>query len=61
MTMSYRNQWPAMSGSFVTTSAAYDQHVETLSGGLGFIVMNDRSRGTLPQPQQAASTATNKQ
>ena len=31
MTMSYRNQWPAMSGSFVTTSAAYDQQVETLS------------------------------
>ena len=48
MTMSYRNQWPAMSGSFVTTSAAYDQHVETLSGGLGFIVMNDQAgRGTL--------------
>ena len=48
MTMSYRNQWPAMSGSFVTTAAAYDQHVETLSGGLGFIVMNDQAgRGTL--------------
>ena len=37
-----------MSGSFVTTAAAYDQHVETLSGGLGFIVMNDQAgRGTL--------------
>ena len=48
MTMSYRNQWPAMAGSFVTTSAAYDQHVETLSGGLGLIVMNDQAgRGTL--------------
>ena len=48
LTMSYRNQWPAMSGSFVTTAAAYDQHVETLSGGLGFIVMNDQAgRGTL--------------
>ena len=48
MTMSYRNQWPAMSGSFVTTAAAYDQNVETLSGGLGLIVMNDQAgRGTL--------------
>ena len=48
LTMSYRNQWPAMSGSFVTTAAAYDQHVETLSGGLGFIVVNDQAgRGTL--------------
>ena len=48
LTMSYRNQWPAMSGSYATTAAAYDQHVETLSGGLGFIVMNDQAgRGTL--------------
>lgn len=48
MVMSYRNQWPAMSGSFVTTAAAYDQHVESLRGGLGLLVMNDQAgRGTL--------------
>jgi type IX secretion system PorP/SprF family membrane protein len=48
LTMSYRNQWPAMSGSFVTTAASYDQHVEAIQGGLGFIVMNDQAgRGTL--------------
>ena len=48
LTMSYRNQWPAMSGSYVTSAAAFDQHVESLSGGLGFIVMNDQAgRGTL--------------
>jgi type IX secretion system PorP/SprF family membrane protein len=48
MVMSYRNQWPAMSGSFVTTAASYDQHVESLQGGLGLIVMNDQAgRGTL--------------
>lgn len=46
--MNYRNQWPALSGVFVTTSVSYDQHVETLSGGLGLIVMNDRAgKGTL--------------
>ena len=48
LVMSYRNQWPALSGTFVTTAASYDQHVETLSGGLGLIVMNDRAgKGTL--------------
>jgi type IX secretion system PorP/SprF family membrane protein len=46
--MNYRNQWPAMSGNYVTTAASYDQHLETISGGLGLIVMNDRAgRGTL--------------
>jgi type IX secretion system PorP/SprF family membrane protein len=41
--MNYRNQWPSLSGTFVTTSVSYDQHVETLQGGLGLMVMNDRA------------------
>jgi type IX secretion system PorP/SprF family membrane protein len=41
--MNYRNQWPSLSGTFVTTSASYDQHVETIQGGLGLIVLNDRA------------------
>lgn len=46
--MNYRNQWPALSGTFVTTSASYDQHVESLYGGLGLIVTNDQAgEGTL--------------
>ena len=46
--MNYRNQWPAMSGNYVTSAAAYDQHIPSISGGLGIIVMNDRAgRGTL--------------
>ena len=37
-----------MSGNYVTSAAAYDQHIPSISGGLGFIVMNDRAgRGTL--------------
>lgn len=46
--LNYRNQWPALSGNFVTTSASYDQYVDAISGGLGFYVMNDNAgRGTL--------------
>ena len=48
LVMNYGNQWPALTGTFVTTSASYDQHVETIQGGLGLIVTNDRAgRGTL--------------
>src|SRR5690606_17184754 len=39
--MNYRNQWPAISGQFVTYSASYDQHVDAISGGLGGLVMAD--------------------
>lgn len=48
LVMNYRNQWPALTGTFVTTSASYDQHVETISGGLGFIAVRDQAgEGTL--------------
>lgn len=44
----YRNQWPGISGNFVTYSASYDQRVDKLNGGIGFLVTNDRAgQGTL--------------
>lgn len=46
--MAYRNQWPALSGSFVTYSASYDQYVPTISGGIGVIALRDEAgRGVL--------------
>lgn len=48
VTMNYRNQWPALSGTFVTTSASFDQHVDAVSGGLGLLVTHDQAgKGTL--------------
>ncbi|MBX7095951.1 MAG: type IX secretion system membrane protein PorP/SprF, partial [Flavobacteriales bacterium] len=48
ITLNYRNQWPALSGTFVTTSASYDQHVESIYGGIGLLVTNDKAgEGTL--------------
>lgn len=45
--LNYRNQWPALSGTFVTYTASYDQHVDPI-GGLGIIVLNDKAgEGTL--------------
>ena len=48
LSLNYRNQWPGISGSFITTSASYDQHVDGLSGGVGLLVWQDRAgEGTL--------------
>ena len=41
--MEYRNQWPLISGTFVTYSSSLDAHVPVFHGGVGMIVTNDRS------------------
>lgn len=44
----YRNQWPNISGTFVSTSFSFDKRVEGISGGLGFHFLNDRAgQGTM--------------
>lgn len=46
--LNYRNQWPALTGTFVTTSASFDQHVDAINGGLGVLVTHDQAgKGTL--------------
>ncbi|HHZ94087.1 MAG TPA: type IX secretion system membrane protein PorP/SprF [Flavobacteriales bacterium] len=43
LVMAYRNQWPAMSGSYVTQAVSYDQHLQSIQGGLGLTVMRDQA------------------
>jgi type IX secretion system PorP/SprF family membrane protein len=46
--MNYRNQWPNLSGRYVTYSASYDMHVSALGGGIGALVTtDDQAIGTL--------------
>ena len=46
--LNYRNQWPNLSGTYVTYSASYDQHVDVMAGGIGLLVTtDDQARGTL--------------
>lgn len=46
--LNYRNQWPNLSGTYVTYSAAFDRHFDFAAGGLGLLIMNDdQARGTL--------------
>lgn len=41
--LNYRNQWPALSGTFVTESFSYDQDIKSIYGGLGIIATNDEA------------------
>lgn len=53
--VAFRDQWPAISGTYVTYSASYDQHVDALGGGIGFLVTEDRQgQGTLNTINAAA-------
>ena len=46
--MNYRNQWPAISGTFVTYNASFDMNIDALHGGIGGYFMADRAgEGTL--------------
>ena len=46
--MNYRNEWPQLTGNYVTTSAAYDTYAKSISGGIGFIAMHDmQGQGTI--------------
>ena len=41
LNMNHRNQWPSISGAFVTNSVSYDQYVNVLQGGVALMVTND--------------------
>lgn len=46
--INYRNQWPALKETYITTSAGYDQHFDGINGGLGLLVLNDKAgEGTI--------------
>jgi type IX secretion system PorP/SprF family membrane protein len=48
MCMNYRNQWPNLSGRYVTYSFSGDMHMDALAGGLGVLVTtDDQAIGTL--------------
>jgi type IX secretion system PorP/SprF family membrane protein len=43
--INYRNQWPGISGTFVTTSASFDRYVFGIKSGIGVLVTSDRAGG----------------
>ena len=48
VTMNYRNEWPQLTGNYVTYSASYDNYVKDINGGLGVIASYDQqAEGTI--------------
>jgi type IX secretion system PorP/SprF family membrane protein len=46
--LNYRNQWPQLSGNYVTYSASYDQYFKNISGGFGILALHDQQgQGTI--------------
>jgi type IX secretion system PorP/SprF family membrane protein len=41
--LNYRNQWPALSNSFVTYNLSYDQYIDKIRGGIGVLVNTDNA------------------
>jgi type IX secretion system PorP/SprF family membrane protein len=50
LSINYRNQWPSTENPYLTYSAAYDQYLEPLHGGIGITVFSDnQGKGTITQ------------
>ena len=48
LAINYRNQWPALKQTYITSSASYDQHFDALNGGVGLMVLTDKAgEGTI--------------
>jgi type IX secretion system PorP/SprF family membrane protein len=41
--LNYRDQWPGIGRTYITTSTSWDQHINAIGGGLGIMVAQDRS------------------
>lgn len=44
----YRNEWPSLTGNYVTYSMSYDQYFKNINGGIAVIAMHDQQgQGTI--------------
>ena len=48
ISMNYRNEWPNLSGNYITYSASYDKYVKSIKGGIGLLATYDQQgKGTI--------------
>lgn len=45
LTMTYRNHWPSLGSTFVTSVVTYEEYFPSINSGFGLMLMNDRSAG----------------
>ncbi|PCJ67655.1 MAG: hypothetical protein COA58_00535 [Bacteroidetes bacterium] len=53
--LNYRNQWPSLPGTFITSSASYDQHFDKIGGGVSLLIMDDRAGEGLLRSQTVSA------
>ena len=41
--LNYRDQWPGIEKTYVTTAASYDKHINSIGGGVGILIAQDRA------------------
>lgn len=55
---SYRNQWPNLSGTFVTYVNTFDAYIKPINGGVSFLaITDDQAHGTLKTTDFSAAYA----
>ena len=46
--MNYRNEWPQLTGNYVTYAASFDTYSKSVNGGIGVLAMHDQQgQGTI--------------
>lgn len=54
--LNFRNEWPQLTGNYVTYAAAYDSYFKNISGGVGLVAMHDmQGQGTIQTSMLGAS------
>lgn len=54
--LNYRNEWPQLTGNYITYAAAYDSYFKNISGGVGIVAMHDQQgQGTIQTSMIGAS------
>lgn len=54
--LNYRNQWPQLTGNYVTYAASYDSYFKNISGGVGLVALHDQQgQGTIQTSMIGAS------
>lgn len=43
LVLNYRDQWPRLSGRFVTYAVSYDQYIENYNSGIGMSIISDNA------------------
>lgn len=58
--LNHRNQWPQLTGNYITNAFAYDTYAKSISGGIGLIGLHDmQGQGTIQTSMLGAAYSYN--